>query len=142
MIQPVNALSPKVSYRGSGFENGNPINRKMERKLAILNAGGISIITGALTTAIARSYTASWKSAGIFGIGASAITMLFICPRLLYKSGVKSYTKEKEMDVFTKEKEVQSKLLSDVNEAIDNHTVDLNSKLDNYSKTQLSRSKI
>lgn len=142
MIQPVNALSPKVSYRGSRFENQNPINRKMERRLAILNAGGISVITGALTTAIARSYTASWKSAGLFGIGASAITMMFICPRFLYKSGVKAYTKQKEMDVFTKEKEIQTKLLSDVNNAIDNHQEDLDSKLDNYSKAQPSRSKI
>ena len=142
MIQPVNALSPKVSYRGRRSENENPINRRMERRLAILNAGGISVITGALTTAIARSYTASWKSAGLFGVGASVITMLFICPRFLYKSGVRAYARQREMDVFTKEKDVQAKLLSDVNDAIDNHKEDLNSKLDNYSKTHSAQLKI
>ncbi len=136
MIQPVSALSPKVTYRGSNYANGNPINRRMERRLAILNAGGISTVVGALTTAIARSYTASWKSAGLFGLGAGAITMLFICPRFLYKSGVKAYKKEKELDVFTKEKEIQTRLLKDVQEAIDNNPENLNTKLDNYSKTQ------
>ena len=62
--------------------------------------------------------------------------MLFACPRFLYKAGIKSYQKEKEMDVFTREKEVQRKLLSDVNEAIDNHKEDLPNKLENYSKTK------
>lgn len=39
------------------------------------------------------------------------------------------------MDVFTREKEVQKKLLTDVNEAIDEHSEDLSDKLENYSKT-------
>ena len=118
MIQPVNALAPKVFFKGRKNELDNPVNRKLEKRLAILNAGGISAVAGALTTAIARSYTASWKNAGMFGVGAALVTMMFICPRFMYKSGINSYKKEKELDVFTKEKEVQKKLLTDVNEAI------------------------
>lgn len=114
----------------------NPVNRKLEKRLAILNAGGISAVAGALTTAIARSYTASWKNAGMFGIGAGFVTMMFICPRFMYKSGINSYKKEKELDVFTKEKEVQKKLLTDVNEAIDHGDSELNVKLENYSKAK------
>ena len=106
MIQPVNALTPKVSFKGQYSEFQNPVNRQTEKRLAILNAGGISVATGAVTTAIARSYTSSWKHASWFGLGATAITMLFVCPRFMYKSGIKSYTKEKELDVFTKEKEM------------------------------------
>ena len=138
MIQPVNALAPKVFFKGRNDDYGNPVNRKMERKLAILNSGGISAAAGALTTVIARSYTATWKNAGLFGIGAALITMMFICPRFLYKSGINSYTKEKEMDVFTKEKEVQKKLLTDVNEAIDSHSQELDDKLEQYSKAKNS----
>ena len=63
MIQPVNALAPKVFFKGRKNELDNPVNRKLEKRLAILNAGGISAVAGALTTAIARSYTASWKNA-------------------------------------------------------------------------------
>ena len=132
MIQPVNALTPKVFFKGRKNELDNPVNRKLEKRLAILNAGGISAVAGALTTA--RSYTASWKNAGMFGIGAGFVTMMFICPRFMYKSGINSYKKEKELDVFTKEKEVQKKLLTDVNEAIDHGDSEL--KLENYSKAK------
>ena len=136
MIQPVNALAPKVFFKGRKNELDNPVNRKLEKRLAILNAGGISAVAGALTTAIARSYTASWKNAGMFGVGAALVTMMFICPRFMYKSGINSYKKEKELDVFTKEKEVQKKLLTDVNEAIDHGDYELNVKLENYSKAK------
>ena len=110
MIQPVSALTPKVLSRGSNLSN--PVNRRTEKRLAILNAGGISAVAGALTTVIARSYTASWKHASFWGVGAGLVTMMFICPRLLYRSGINSYKKERELDVFTKENEVQKKLLA------------------------------
>ena len=141
MIQPVNALAPKVSFKGQYSDFKNPVNRRTEKRLAILNAGGISVAMGAVTTAVARSYTSSWKHAGWFGLGAAAVTMMFVCPRFMYKSGINSYAKEKEMDVFTKEKEVQKKLLNDVDDAIEHHSGDLQNKLDNYSKTKTSETK-
>ena len=136
MIRPVNALAPKVLFRGHDSYLENPVNRKFERRLALLNAGSVSVIAGAATMLIASSYTSSWKRAGWFGLGAGMITMLFAAPRFLYKAGIKAYTKEKEMDVFTKEKEIQKKLLSDVDEAIEMHSEDLSEKLENYSKSK------
>lgn len=85
MIHPVNALAPKVLFKGQLNGSENPVNRRTERRLAILNAGGISAVTGAVTTAIARSYTSTWKHAAMFGLGAAAVTMMFVCPRFLYK---------------------------------------------------------
>ena len=78
MIQPVNALTPKVSFKGQYSEFKNPVNKRTEKRLAILNAGGVSVAMGAVTTAIARSYTSSWKHASWFGLGAAAVTMLFV----------------------------------------------------------------
>ena len=141
MIQPVSALTSKALFRGSKNSSTNPVNRRTEKRLAILNAGGISAVAGALTTVIARSYTASWKHASFWGVGAGLVTMMFICPRLLYKSGINSYKKERELDVFTKENEVQKKLLSDVNAAIDNHDESLHDKIDDYSKTKTVKEK-
>ena len=141
MIQPVNALAPKVSFKGQYSEFKNPVNKRTEKRLAILNAGGVSVAMGAVTTAIARSYTSSWKHASWFGLGAAAVTMLFVCPRFMYKSGINAYAKEKEMDVFTKEKEVQKKLLNDVDDAIEHHSQDLHDKLDNYSKSKTNETK-
>lgn len=141
MILPVSALSPKVTSRGEYSDYKNPINRKVEKRLAILNAGGISAAMGAVTTAVARSYTSTWKHAGYFGLGAAITTMMFVCPRFLYKSGINSYAKEKEMDVFTKEKEVQKKLLNDVDDAIEHHSADLQDKIENYSKSKTNETK-
>ena len=45
------------------------------------------------------------------------------------------------MDVFTKEKEVQKKLLNDVDDAIEHHSQDLHDKLDNYSKSKTNETK-
>ncbi len=140
MIQPVSAFTPKVMFRGdvNGYEN--PVNRKMEKKLALLNAGGLSVVTGALTTVIARSYTSSWRHAGGFGAVATGVAMMFLAPRFLYKSKINSYAKEQEMDVFTREKEVQKKLLSDVNDAIDTHKNNIQDKVEIYSKTLAKKS--
>jgi hypothetical protein len=140
MIQPVNALTPKVMFRGDTAVYENPVNRKMERKLALMNAGGLSVVAGALTTVIARSYTSSWRHAGSFGLLATGVAMMFLGPRFLYKSGINSYAKEQEMDVFTREKEVQKKLLSDVNDAIDAHKNNFQDKLESYSKTIAKKS--
>lgn len=136
MIQPVSALTPKVLFKGQVGDYENPVNRRTEKQLALLNAGGISSVTGALTAVIARSYTSCWKHALGFGVGAAAVTMMFAAPRFLYKSGINSYAKEKEMDVFIREKEVQKKLLTDVDEAIEEHNSDLPDKIQNYSKTK------
>lgn len=104
MIQGVNGfisksgLRPRTIFRGNDSGEVNckggkipktpvGLNRAFEKKLAVLNAGGISAAAGVVTTVIARSYTATWKNAGLFGLGAGFITMMFICPKLLYKSG-------------------------------------------------------
>ena len=141
MILPVSALTPKATSKGEYSEFKNPVNRKTEKHLAILNAGGVSAAMGAVTTAVARSYTSTWKHASYFGIGAAFVTMMFVCPRFMYKSGINSYAKEKEMDVFTKEKEVQKKLLNDVDDAIEHYSQDLHDKLDNYSKSKTNETK-
>ena len=109
MIQPVSALTPKASFRGSKNSSANPVNRRTEKRLAILNAGGISAVAGALTTVIARSYTASWKHASFWGVGAGLVTMMFICPRLLYKSGINSYKKERGIKCSGKRAGIGSK---------------------------------
>jgi len=112
MIQPVNALSPKVLFRGETSADSKEASKKQtQRRLALINAGGISIILGAATTAIARSNTSSWKHAGYFGIGAALISMMFLGPGFLYKSGLNT-TKTKDKDVFMKER----KLVPDVAE--------------------------
>ena len=112
MIQPVNALSPKVSFRGETVDPVEAARNRTKKRIAIINAAGISAILGAATTAIARSNTSSWKHAGYFGIGASLISMMFLAPAFLYKSGI-NVSKAKDKDVFTKEIEMPKKFVAE-----------------------------
>ena len=113
MIHPVNALTPKVLFRGKPTSDSveSAVNRTKKR-VALINAGGISVILGAATTAIARSNTSSWKHAGYFGIGAAIISMMFLGPGFMYKSGINT-TKAADKDVFSKEIDMPKKLLAD-----------------------------
>lgn len=114
MIQPVNAFTPnKALFRGETVSNPTKENVKKEtrKRLALANAAGISVVLGAATTAIARSNTSSWRHAGYFGIGAALVSMMFLGPGFLYKSGIN--TSKKDADSFAKEVEMPKKLLSD-----------------------------
>ena len=116
MIQPVNAFTPKVLFRGEAVNDPKESIKKETRKnLALANAAGISVVIGAATTAIARSNTSCWRHAGYFGIGATLASMMFIGPALLYKSGINT-TKATEKDIFAHETEMPKKLLSDAGE--------------------------
>ena len=113
MIQPVNALTPKVLFRGETVNDPKEsIKKETRKRLALANAAGISIVIGAATTAIARSNTSSWRHAGYFGVGAALISMMFLAPGFLYKSGINT-TKASDKDVFAKEVEMPKKLFSD-----------------------------
>ena len=92
MILPINALSPKV-FRGNSKESRIDAVMRAKRDIALINAAGISTVLGGVTTVAARSYTNGWKHAGIFGAGAAAISMLFLGPKFLYKSGIGTYSK-------------------------------------------------
>ena len=116
MIQPVNAFTPKVLFRGDAVDDSKESVKKETRKrLALANAAGISVVLGAATTAIARSNTSSWRHAGYFGIGAALVSMMFLGPGFLYKSGINT-TKSGDKDVFAREVELPKKLMSDASD--------------------------
>ena len=120
MIQPVNALSPEVLFKGETSINSQETSKLLNtrKNLALINATGISVVLGAATTAIARSNTSSWKHAGYFGIGATLVSMMFLGPGFLYKSGFNT-TKTNDKDVFLKEKKLVSNV-SDVSNVAKN----------------------
>ena len=79
------------------------------------------MVLGAATTAIARSNTSSWRHAGYIGIGAALVSMMFLAPGFLYKSGINT-TKKTEK---AKEIEMPKKLMpegGDISNAAKNST--------------------
>ncbi len=83
MIQSVNALSPRVCFRGSAKNVHKLSEEKSKSQIALINATTTSIAAGGLTTAVARSYTSSWAHAGVLGLFGSMLTMFFIAPFLV-----------------------------------------------------------
>ena len=78
MIQPINALTPRVVFRGE---------RKPTNKIAIANALGIAAAAGGLTTLVARAYTNSFAHAGVLGVFGAFLTGFFMTPHLIEKIG-------------------------------------------------------
>ena len=95
MILPINALSPKVVVRGGVRSSERTPQSTFARNIALVNATGISTVIGAVTTVAARSYTSGWKHAGLMGVGATLLSMMFLGPKFLYKAGFNTSKTEK-----------------------------------------------
>ncbi|MBR1776514.1 hypothetical protein IJ750_05530 [bacterium] len=113
MIRPVDTLSPKVLFKGQTDDYKNSVSAKETKKrVAIVNAAGFSVVAGGLTTIVSRSYTSNWKNAGFIGVCTAAVSMLFLLPQFLYKSGV-NLSKNKGQD------DMKKKLIGDVGDVIE-----------------------
>ena len=85
MIQPINAFSPRAGFRGSKETYGKRAPKSANSKIALINAGGVALAAGGITTAVARSYTHSWGHAGVLGVGGAFLAMFFMTPHLIDK---------------------------------------------------------
>ena len=109
MIRPVDALAPKVLFKGQIDDYGSSVSaRKTKERFALVNAAGFSVVAGGLTTIISRSYTSNWKNAGFLGACTAAVSLLFLLPQFLYKTGS---TKNPDG--------VKKKLISDVGDVLE-----------------------
>lgn len=95
MIQPIGAFSPRAEFRGHGVKSQVTPQERSRAQVALINATGTSIVAGALTTAIARSYTSSWAHAGILGVCGSVLSMFFIAPLLVENTTLLKSNKKK-----------------------------------------------
>lgn len=116
MIQPIGAFSPRADFRGHGVQKkpqGTPQERS-RAQVALINATGTSIVAGALTTAVARSYTSSWAHAGILGVCGSVLSMFFIAPMLVENTTLlKSKKKHDLVSVAAKDGTKAQSMLKD-----------------------------
>ena len=83
MIQPVSAFSPQAGFRGKNKSHGLSSQERTKSEVALINAAGTSLVAGAITTIVARSYTSSWLHSGVLGLCGSVLAMFFIAPRLV-----------------------------------------------------------
>lgn len=129
-------------------EYENPISRDTERNLAILSSTGGSLVAGAITYGLATcfenkeiaeaSFMKKHKVALIAGAVATALGLIVTLPAAIYNRKVEAFVKEKEMDVFSRDRELKTNLTEEVGNEVKDPEVDLDKKLDDNLKLQMA----
>lgn len=137
---PVAANNQNVHHQ-TYYEN--PIDRKTERNLAILSKSVTSLLFGGIAAGITAMIQGaqgkkSWKLPTGIGLGAAALTLGITLPPALYNIKVRAFTREKEMDVFSRSQEAKSSILEGVNDQIHDNSVPFDDKVRNYATVQMA----
>lgn len=124
-------------------EYENPINRKTESKLAVWGSIGGSILAGATAAGIGSCFiksNAAHRALKLGGIGTvvGLALMALTLPAKLYDTKVRAFTREKEMNVFSRDRELKSNIMEEVNKEVKDENVDLDKKINHYTSVQMA----
>lgn len=139
-ISAINNCTQFTSNK-KGYEN--PINRKAERNLAIWGSIGGSALAGGTAAGIASCFIEAgskargWKLGGI-GAAAGLLTMALTLPSKLYNTKVNAFAREKEMDVFSRDRELKSNIMEEVDKEVKDEDVSLDQKINHYTSVQMA----
>ena len=128
--------SNMVNFKGKKSENSqyeNPISRSTERNLTILSSVGASALAGGIAGGLTTLCTKGKKLPIGVGIAAALGTLAKI-----YNTNVNAFAREKEMDVFSRQKEAQSNIYEDINNEIKDENVSLDDKINHYSTVKMA----
>lgn len=143
-IQAIHPVSVKaIPFKSNNTEiqkpaYENPINRSTERNLAILNSLGASALLGVIAGGVTTIFKKGWKIPTLIGGIAGLLSMAISLPAKLYQVKVSAFSREKEMDVFSRKKEAQSTIYEDINKEVKDETVPLSEKIKNYSTVAMA----
>ena len=143
-IAAISSYSVRPNFTASQKgEYENPINRKAEKRLAIWGNIGFSTIVGGTaallgTFLIGKGSPHRGLKLGGIGLGAGLITMALTLPAKIYDTKVRAFTREKEMDVFSREKDLKSNMMEEINNEVKDEDVDLDQKINHYATVQMA----
>ncbi len=138
-ISPVNVNRPNFTARQfdkDGYEN--PINRKTERNLSVLSTLGVSALVGVTAGFLTSCIKSGWKFPTVIGGLAAGVTLMLALPAKLYNTKVHAFAKEKEMDVFSRQKSAQANIYKDINDEIKDEDVSLDDKISHYTTVKMA----
>jgi hypothetical protein len=69
---------------------------------------------------------------------AALTTLILTLPSRLYNTKVNAFAKEKEMDVFSRQKEAQANIYKDINEEVKDEEVSLDQKINHYATVKMA----
>ena len=138
-ISPVKVNSTNftaIKRDRDGYEN--PINRKTERNLSVLSSIGASALVGGTAAFFTTCFNKGWKLPTGIGIAAGLTTLILTLPSRLYNTKVNAFAKEKEMDVFSRQKSAQANIYKDINDEIKDEDVSLDDKINHYATVKMA----
>ena len=130
-----------INFKGNKPEKAqyeNPISRSTERNLTILSSVGASSLAGAIAGGLTTLCTKGKKLPIGVGIVAALGTLALMLPAKIYNTKVNAFAREKEMDVFSRQKEAQSNIYEDINNEIKDEDVSLDDKINHYSTVKMA----
>ena len=144
-IQAINRGNVNTYFTANKAKSGyeNPINRKTEKGLTIWGSVGTGAVIGATAAGISTCFikeTAKYRygKAGLIGLAVMAATMALTLPAKLYNTKVRAFTREKEMDVYSRDRELKSNLLTEVDKEVKDDEVPLEQKINHYATMQMA----
>ena len=139
MASPAQRLNFKAEKK-NGYEN--PISRGTEKGLAVWGSIGGSALVGVTAAGIASCFMknakANKKLLGVIGAVAAVATLALTLPAKLYNTSVRAFTREKEMDVFSRDRELKSNIMEQVNDEVKDENVSLDQKINHYTTVQMA----
>lgn len=138
-IQPIGINTQNYrSFKANKTNYENPVDRNTERNLAILASVGGSGVAGVIAGLATSIFTKNNKiklAAGLLtGLGTLGLTL----PPKLYNTKVNAYARQKEMDVFSRQKSAQSNIYEDIDNEIKNDNVSLDDKINHYATVKMA----
>lgn len=137
--QNANALNFQETNNSKAKEYENPVSRETEKNLAILSASAGSAVAGAVAWGAMKFLSKKGSNAPVWvGIAAALGTLAITLPPALYNRKVSAFVKQKEMDVFTRDRSLKSSLTEEVDKEVQDMNVSLDKKLDDNLKLQMA----
>lgn len=142
-VSAINRCCPRPQFTANKNDYENPINRKTERNLAVWTSIGSSALVGGTAAALGScligkgAKSRALKLSGI-GVAAGLVTMALTLPSKLYNTKVNAFAREKEMDVFSRDRDLKSNIMEEVNKEVKDEDVDLDQKINHYTSVQMA----
>ena len=138
----VRPYQKQTAFRSKNQNYENPVNRSTERNLAILMSVGGSalagLVVGGLSSCFDKIKATGWKGPTAIGAAAGLLVLALTLPQRLYNTKVNAYVRQKEMDVFSRQKSAQSNIYEDINDEIKDEEVSLDQKINHYSTVKMA----
>ncbi len=137
-ISAINSYNTSFKSNPKKQEYENPIDRGTEKSLAVLSSIGTSAVAGAIAGGLTTCVTEGKKIPIAVGAGAALAVLGLTLPSKLYNTSVNAYTREKEMDVFSRQKAAQNNIYEGINDELQNNDIPLSEKINHYATVKMA----